>query len=239
MRLLVSVRSGAEVAAALAGGADIIDAKEPARGSLGPVAAAVLAAIAARTPASVPLSVALGDCTDPDELRAALAEARIGERSAPLYQKVGFAGIQSPERITALLAAAVGLASDARIVAVGYADFGVAGSAPPEEVLHAAAAARAGGLLVDTWLKDGRGLLDHFSIERLTALSLGARAAGLLFAAAGSLDPDAISRLAGIADVLGVRGAACRGGRAGVVDEERVARLRRCVDQWRALAPLG
>ena len=50
MRLLVSVRSAEEVAAALAGGADIIDAKEPARGSLGAVTATVLSAIAARTP---------------------------------------------------------------------------------------------------------------------------------------------------------------------------------------------
>ena len=43
MRLLVSVRSADEVAAAMAGGADIIDAKEPARGSLGAVDAATLA----------------------------------------------------------------------------------------------------------------------------------------------------------------------------------------------------
>ena len=35
MRLLVSVRSAAEVRPALAGGADIIDAKEPSLGSLG------------------------------------------------------------------------------------------------------------------------------------------------------------------------------------------------------------
>ena len=32
MRLLVSVRSAAEAAAAVAGGADIVDAKEPDRG---------------------------------------------------------------------------------------------------------------------------------------------------------------------------------------------------------------
>ncbi len=61
MRLLVSVRTEHEVAAALAGGADIIDAKEPARGSLGPVSPEVLQAIAARVPESMPLSVALGD----------------------------------------------------------------------------------------------------------------------------------------------------------------------------------
>ena len=80
MRLLVSVRSAEEVSAALAGGADIIDAKEPARGSLGRVTPAVLSAIAACTPASVPLSVALGDCADLDTLRAAMVQrARISE----------------------------------------------------------------------------------------------------------------------------------------------------------------
>jgi uncharacterized protein (UPF0264 family) len=239
MRLLVSVRSGEEVAAALAGGADIIDAKEPARGSLGAVTAAVLATIAARTPPSVPLSVALGDCTDCDELRAALAGARTDERSAPVYLKLGFAGVPSLERITALLETAIGCANGARVVAVGYADFGVAASASPGEVLRAAVAARAAGFLVDTWLKDGRALLDHLSIEHLTALSLSARAAGLLFAVAGSLEPDSLSRLAGIADVIGVRGAACRGGRAGLVDQERVARLRWSIDQRGVLAPVG
>ena len=238
MRLLVSVRSGEEVATALAGGADIIDAKEPARGSLGAVTEAALATIAACTPPSVPLSVALGDCSDLDDLRSALAVARTGERSAPVYLKLGFARAHSRGRITALLEAAIGSANGARVVAVGYADFGVAASAPPEDVLRAAAAARAGGFLVDTCLKDGRALLDHLSIERLTALSLNARAAGLLFAVAGSLDADSIARLAGIADVLGVRGAACRGGRDGAVDQERVARLRRCVDQRRMLTPV-
>ena len=47
MRLLVSVRAAAEVAPALAGGADIIDAKEPARGSLGAVSPTRLREIAA------------------------------------------------------------------------------------------------------------------------------------------------------------------------------------------------
>ena len=98
MRLLVSVRSAEEVSAALAGGADIIDAKEPARGSLGRVTPAVLSAIAARTPASVPFSVALGDCADLDTLRAALDGVRLGERLAQVYLKLGFAGVRSLER---------------------------------------------------------------------------------------------------------------------------------------------
>jgi uncharacterized protein (UPF0264 family) len=239
MRLLVSVRSADEVPAALAGGADIIDAKEPARGSLGAVTPAVLSAIAASTPASVPLSVALGDCTGLDELRAAMDGARIGGRKAPVYLKLGFAGVSSAERITALLQAAVSAANATCIVAVGYADYDEAGTPSPELVLRAAIAARTSGFLVDTWRKDGRALLDHLTIERLATLSLGARAAGLLLALAGSLDADSISRLGAIADVLGVRGAACLGGRSGAVDAARVAELRRRVAARPALAPVG
>ena len=229
MRLLVSVRSAEEVGAALAGGADIIDAKEPARGSLGAVSATVLSAIAARTPAWVPLSVALGDCTGLDELQVSMDAARIEERRAPVYLKLGFAGTRSLGRIIALLRSAVANAGPGGIVAVGYADHGTARTLSPEDVLRAAATAGARGFLVDTWRKDERALLDHLSIERLASLSMGARAAGLLLALAGSLDGDAIARVAGIADVVGVRGAACRGGRSGEVDAGRVAELRRRV----------
>jgi hypothetical protein len=239
MRLLVSVRSAEEVSAALAGGADIIDAKEPGRGSLGRVTPAVLSAIAARTPASVPLSVALGDCPDLDTLGAVLDGVRLGERIAQVYLKLGFAGVRSPERITALLETAVAGANGLGIVAVGYADYGLAGTPPAEDVLRAAIGARAAGFLVDTWRKDGRTLLDHLSIEDLTALSLRARAAGLLFAVAGSLDPDAVSRLGDVADVLGIRGAACRGGRSGSVDARRVAEVRNRVKAGQTLDPVG
>jgi uncharacterized protein (UPF0264 family) len=42
---------------------------------------------------------------------------------------------------------------------------------------------------------------------------------------AGSLDADALDRLNSIADVVGVRGAACRGGREGSVDAALVRHL--------------
>ena len=61
MRLLVSVRNAIEAEAALAGGADIIDAKEPLNGALGPVAKEVIQSIAEKVAGSAPVSVALGD----------------------------------------------------------------------------------------------------------------------------------------------------------------------------------
>jgi uncharacterized protein (UPF0264 family) len=227
MPLLVSVRSAEEVAEALAGGADIIDAKEPARGSLGAVDREVLRAIAGCTPRSVPLSVALGDGATEEEVRCAVGAARVPERSGPVYLKLGFAGTASAERVVSLLRAAVETAAASTpvpaIVGVAYADHRAAGTLSAEDLLRATAASGAGGLLVDTCRKDGRGLLDHLPLERLSVLAQRARAAGLLFAVAGSLDPAAISRVAPVADIVGVRGAACQGGRAGTVSAERVA----------------
>jgi uncharacterized protein (UPF0264 family) len=230
MQLLVSVRAGDEVAAALAGGADIIDAKEPGRGSLGPVSPEVLQAIAARVPKSVPLSVALGDFTAPNALRHAVAGAKLPGRRSPTYLKFGFAGQRSEAVAASLVAAAQDAAAATPVpplvVPVAYADHVCAGSLAPEVLLRTAVAAGARAFLIDTYMKDGRGLLEWIALERLRTLSTSARSAGLLLAIAGSLDPAALDRVAGIADVVGVRGAACRGGRAGSVDAVLVRRLR-------------
>ncbi len=230
MRLLVSVRAGDEVAAALAGGADIIDAKEPARGSLGPVSAEVLLAIAARVPEPVPLSIALGDFTAPDAVRLAVAGAKVPGRRAPTYVKLGFAGERSEAAVTSLVAAAIDAAAATAVrpivVPVAYADHENAGSPAPVDVLRAAVAAGALAFLLDTCTKDGRGLLEWIALERLRTLSADARSAGMLLAIAGSLDLAALDHLAGIADVIGVRGAACRGGREGSVDAALVRRVR-------------
>jgi uncharacterized protein (UPF0264 family) len=232
MQLLVSVRDEREAAAALAGGADIIDAKEPARGPLGPVEADVLRNIAARVPPTVPLSAALGDFAELDEVRAAVIGARVPDRrDAPFYLKLAFAGTHSADRVTTLLRAArLSVASDRQprvLVAVAYADHEAAGSPRAEELLRSALVAGVGGFLVDTWMKDGHGLLDHLPPARLAALSSTARDAGLLFALAGSLGPVEVERLTHLADVIGVRGGACRGGRQGAVDPARVRELRR------------
>src|SRR3954469_22907203 len=63
-RLLVSVRSAAEAEAALAGGADIIDVKEPSRGSLGMADETVIQDVVATVAGRAPVSVALGDLAD-------------------------------------------------------------------------------------------------------------------------------------------------------------------------------
>jgi (5-formylfuran-3-yl)methyl phosphate synthase len=232
MQLLVSLRSADEVAAALAGGADIVDAKEPALGSLGAVSSDVLAEIASRVPAAVPLSVALGDFIRPDAVRRAIRSVTLPRRIAPTYLKLGFAGAR-PNEVDGLVSAAqeAALAAPARpiIVPVAYADASRAAAPDPDSVLAATIDRGARAFLLDTWIKDGRGLLRWVDLGGLRALAARARSAGILFAVAGSLDPNEVARLGAVADVVGVRGAACRGGRDGAVDAELVRRLRRAV----------
>src|SRR5260370_5526659 len=61
MQLLVSVRSAEEAAAALAGGAAIIDVKEPSRGPLGRADDAVVQAVLQTVGGLRPVSAALGE----------------------------------------------------------------------------------------------------------------------------------------------------------------------------------
>ena len=62
--LLVSVRSAAEALVAMAGGADLIDVKEPSRGSLGAVDPEVLSEICDAVGGRLPISAALGELAE-------------------------------------------------------------------------------------------------------------------------------------------------------------------------------
>ncbi|MFL5474622.1 MAG: (5-formylfuran-3-yl)methyl phosphate synthase [Gemmatimonadales bacterium] len=235
MRLLASVRSVNEVEAAVSGGADIIDAKEPSSGSLGAVAPAIFARIQARVPVDLELSAALGDAASSLEVRNSIAGLRVVPRSAPVYLKLGFSGVRSPERLRALLEVACAAAAETgcpppRIIAVAYADHENAGCADPGTVWDAAAAAGVAGILIDTWSKGSRHLFDWIEPERLRDLVDQARRAGLLTALAGGLGPEQLPGVSRVdPDIVGFRGALCPKGRQGKVSQLRVKQLKRLV----------
>lgn len=231
MELLVSVRSAAEVGAALAGGADIVDAKEPSRGTLGPVSPKVLTEIVAQVPSHVSVSVALGDQAISDEVVCAVTSLQLPRRAAPLYLKLGFAGVRSEERIERLIATAVAACSESAaaplVVAVAYADAARAGTASPDTISRLAARAGASGVLLDTHTKNGMSLPSCIRPVALKRWVAGARRAGLMTALAGGLGPDELDQVFPAApDVIGVRGAACDGGRQGRINPLRVRALR-------------
>jgi uncharacterized protein (UPF0264 family) len=229
LQLLVSVRDSGEVEAALDGGADIIDAKEPARGALGPVAPDRLRAIDDCVPDDVPFSLALGDATSEAEVVAGIAMLPLRRRPAPVFLKLGISAAATGglERLLATAVRAAGNhPASPRLIAVEYAD-PKPRRFPPNHIVETAAQAGAAGVLIDTAIKDGRTLFAWWTESRLRAWIDDARGRGLCVAVAGSLGVSELPRVVGLSpDILGVRGAACVGGRVGVVQADRVRALR-------------
>ena len=225
MRLLVSVRNASEAAAALAGGADIVDAKEPSNGPLGQVSAAALASIASAIAGGAPISAALGEAGRDDIVRGAHAATRVGAA----FVKVGFAGMRGRLDAAADVLTSSGVnGSAAGLVLVAYADYENVAAPTPEEVIALADRSRAAGVLLDTCDKCGPGLTTLMTAGSLRSFVARARGSGRIVAVAGSLTMDDLECVhdAG-ADIAGVRGAACDDGRNGVVSETRVRALRR------------
>jgi (5-formylfuran-3-yl)methyl phosphate synthase len=234
MQLLVSVRSAAEVAAALAGGADIIDAKEPARGSLGPVDPSALREISASVPPSIPLSAALGDFEGGADAADAIGALDLPARPAEVFVKLGLvrgAGDGAETSLRAAVAAARTARCRPRIVVVAYADQSEIDGTGPGEVARLAARVGAHGVLLDTSSKDGRDLFTFMAPAQVKAWVCAARTVGLMAAVAGSLRTESLGWIREIdPTVVGVRGAACTGGREGTIDAEKVRELRRTLD---------
>jgi len=220
-RLLVSVRDAAEAAEALAGGADLLDVKEPARGPLGRADDATLAAVVRAAAGAVPVSAALG------ELPAVPDPPAIAGLAFVKWGLAGWGGRPDwPDRWRDSRAALAVACPDCRAVAVAYADGERAGAPPPEVVARFATAEAAGAFLVDTAVKDGTTLLDWLTLPALDRLVRTCRAAGVPLALAGSLGPREIGRLRELdPDWFAVRGAACADGRAGTVNAARVRSL--------------
>ena len=228
MQLLVSVRSAEEAIAALDGGADLIDAKDPRAGALGAVSLQALHAIHAAVAGRRPITAAIGDASDE---MAVAATARAFAAAGTRFVKIGFGGIASTARIESLAAAALSgaLAGAAvgGVVLVAYADGDSRTSVTPAALVEIAARVGARGVLLDTADKRGPGLTRLVDQRALAAWVARAHDAGLFAALAGKLAADdlLVVRDSG-ADIAGVRGAACEEGRTGRVSAERVRDLR-------------
>src|SRR2546428_7922817 len=135
MQLLISVAGPAEARAALRGGADVIDAKDPRRGALGPVSVQRLAAIRAAVAGARPLSAAVGDATSEYAVAGSVAAAlSVGVA----FVKLGLAGVASEARADRLAVAARRAGETAvvtRLVLVAHADWRSAASPPPPRVV--------------------------------------------------------------------------------------------------------
>ena len=223
--LLVSVRSPVEARAAVAGGASIIDVKEPTRGSLGRSDAVVWQAVRSVIPRSIPVSVALGELNDWIGFERPHISA--GDWAGIEFCKLGLA-----EAPTEWLERWRRLRDDLRAqanpfpdwVAVVYLDWEAARAPHPEAIVDAVTEMpECRAVLFDTWRKSSGVRLDRSWKLRVQKV----RDRGRLVALAGSMDLAAIAQWkAWHPDVFAVRGAACVGGdRLGPIDAGQVARL--------------
>ena len=121
---------------------------------------------------------------------------------------------------------------------MAYADGNRALGLAPFALVAEAARAGAEGLLLDTADKTGPRLLDLMELAALAAFVSSVREAGLFVALAGRLEAADLPlvRDAG-ADIAGVRGAACDGGRTGHVSAERVRLLQQSYKPFRKDRP--
>lgn len=219
--LLVSVRNGDEARLAIEAGVDVLDVKEPARGSLGAADAATIAEIAGIAAGRAPLSVALGELITlaDDELTSFPAE---GVR----YAKLGLSRCAGHNWATRWVAWAEALPQGTSPVAVVYADAPLAASPPEADILAVAARCGAAAVLVDTFDKQAGNLLTHWNAGRLERMMAAARRASLPVVLAGSLSLPQIEELLPLNPwLVAVRGAACRAGRESPLDKNRLRQL--------------
>ncbi|SMP50013.1 hypothetical protein SAMN06265222_10324 [Neorhodopirellula lusitana] len=202
--LLVSVRSIQEAQLAADCGAGVIDFKEPSRGPLAPVAESIWkAAVEASFEAT--LSAALGEA---DTAIGLAAQVPAGFR----FAKVGPSGAHSTAALAELWEQ-LQLNPDVELVPVAYADHDAAKCINPHQVLDLVIRQHRSRLLIDTFVKDGRGLLDHIGLDELSQLVQRAREANVWIALAGSLCIADMQEIAGqgcLPDCVGVRGDVCK-----------------------------
>ncbi len=229
-QLLVSVRNVTEALAALEGGCDVLDIKEPLRGPLGMADALVIEEIARtvreRSPETV-ISAALGEVIDWSDvevppLPAELAIAKLGLAHLAGRSDWRRQWCEVREKFDASSRGAIGW------VAVAYADWKSAGSPPPVAILDMALECDCVGLLIDTYAKTGQGLFHWLSVAELRTLSRRARENGFFLALAGKLALGDLPDLRQVdPEVIAIRSAACAGGdRQDKIDAEAVRRFK-------------
>ncbi|RFC65422.1 hypothetical protein DYI37_06275 [Fulvimarina endophytica] len=216
IRFLASVATPEEALVALAGGADVIDLKEPSDGALGAVSPDVIERTIAAVGGRRPVSAVAGNLPmRPESVRRA-----IEERLSADFVKIGLfpAGREETE---AVIAAARDYSERSLLIAVMFAD-----GAPDLGLVTLLRDAGFSGVMLDTMDKGSGGLLRHMSLAKLHEFVGAARDANLMTGLAGSLEAPDIQRLGVLGpDFLGFRSALTRNARDSEIDEAKVAEI--------------
>ena len=177
--LLASVACCDEIDAALSGGADIIDLKDPSMGALGAWKIELIREAVAKLKGRRPVSATIGDLPMQPEV-IAKAVRKTADTGVDIV-KIGFFDGSTQ----ACLAALDPIAERARLVAVLFAD-----RRPDFDLLPALANAGFFGVMLDTADKSKGTLCNHMDRHALAQFGALARTHGLHFGLAGSLSND-------------------------------------------------
>jgi (5-formylfuran-3-yl)methyl phosphate synthase len=230
MRLLVSPMNIEEARFALAGGADILDVKNPKEGSLGANFPWAIRAVVDLAGGRVPVSATIGDL-DYKPGTASLAALGAAVAGAD-YVKAGLLGVrtakQAEEMLVGIVKAVKDFDPEKKVVAAGYSDYDREGCISP--MLLPAVAAKAGAdlVMVDTAVKDGKPTFEFMSEQDLKAFIDLGHSCGLEVALAGSIGFAHLEMLMRLdPDIIGVRGIVCGGDRRSAIRAELVEKLKR------------
>jgi len=230
LKLLISALNEKETKEAVAGGADIIDVKNPLEGAIGANFPWVIKRIRAITPKNIEVSCALGDVPN---LPGTISLAALGAATTGVdYVKAGLYGLKTVEEAVYLMQnvtkAVKDYNSSIKVVATGYADAGRIGAVSPLLIPEITHKAQADIAMIDTAIKDGKNLFTFLTINQLRTFVDTAHDYGLKAALAGSLKKEDLLAVQSLgADVAGVRGAACTNGDRvnGRITREKVREL--------------
>jgi dihydroneopterin aldolase len=215
---LTSVASEAEAEIAIAGGADLIDFKDAAKGALGALEPEILRVAVAAVAGRRPTSAVTGDLPmDPQSLPKAVE--RIASTGVD-YVKIG---LFDDSRRAACIAALSPLCKRFKLVGVMFAD-----EAVDLSLMERLASAGFHGAMLDTAKKGAGRLLERRDSAWLFGFVTSCRERGLLTGLAGSLEPPDVPRLLPLRpDILGFRGALCvKGERTAGLDPKAVSLVR-------------
>ena len=202
-KLLASVMNQEEAKIALAGGADIIDLKNPLAGALGALPLDDIRAIVKMINKQRPVSATIGDLPMESKIICAAVEATA--KTGVEYIKIGFF---KSNNVRDCITALSPLAQQHKLICVLFAD-----QQPDFSLLDDLAKAGFHGVMLDTADKQNGSLSDHMQLIVLIEFISLSHEIKLLCGLAGSLSISNATELILLKpDYLGFRGALCERG---------------------------
>lgn len=219
IKLLVSPKNVDEAKEAIEGDCDIVDCKNPEEGSLGAnfpwVIQDLKTTISSSQKPGIQLSATIGDMP---YLPGTASLAAVGLATIGVdYIKVGVHGPKTKDQAKKLLEnivrAAKSVNDNVSVVAAAYADYKrIKTSIPPIDLVEIAAETGCDVVMVDTAIKDAKGLMDFMNHDEISRFCNKGEEAGLMVALAGKLRMQDIPFLKTTgARIIGVRSMVCQG----------------------------